>query len=270
MEYVTAQGVEVPALGFGTASRELDHDGHREAVRVALETGYRHIDTAQMYRNETAVGEAIAAANIDRDDLFITTKLDGGNRRRKAVLESTRESLDRLGIEYVDLLLIHYPNADVPHAETLRAMNDLRDDGLVRHIGVSNFSVTETREAVAASDAPVLTNQVKYHVRHRQDDLLRYCLEEDIILTAYTPVAEVIDDPALSEIGDRYDKTPAQIALRWLLQQPKVATPPQSGSPEHIRENFDVFDFSLTDDEMRELFALESPLGPDLAADIGL
>ncbi len=270
MEFVTVQGVEVPTLGFGTASRELDHDGHREAVRVALETGYRHIDTAQMYQNETAVGEAIANADVPREDLFVTTKLDGQNRAHDAVHESTRASLDRLGLSYVDLLLIHYPNADVPHAETLRAMNDLRDDGLVRHIGVSNFSVAETREAIAASTAPILTNQVKYHVRHRQDDLLAFCLENDVMVTAYTPVGDVIDEPKLEEIGARYGKTASQVALRWLIQQPNVSTPPQSGTEAHIRENFDVFDFELTAEEMRTLFHLEAPLDPDLAAALGL
>ncbi len=270
MESVTPRGVEIPALGFGTASRELDHDGHRRAVAAALETGYRHVDTAQMYDNERAVGEAIAASDVPRGDVFLVTKLDGENRSHDRVLASTRRSLDRLDTDYVDLLLIHYPNSDVSHAETLGAMNELRDDGLVRHLGVSNFSVAQTREAVAASDAPVVANQVEYNVRHRQDELLAYCIEADISLTAYTPVAPALDEPLLTEVGERHGKTPAQVALRWLLQQPMVSTPPQSASPAHIRENFGVFDFRLSDEEMRAIFELTGPLPDDLAARLGL
>jgi diketogulonate reductase-like aldo/keto reductase len=270
MEYVTVRGVEVPAVGFGTAARELDHEGHREAVATALAAGYRHLDTAQMYDNERAVGEAIAASDVDRGDLFVTTKLAGDNRAYDAAVASTRASLDRLGLDYVDLLLIHYPNDGVPHEETLRAMNDLRDDGLVCHLGVSNFSVEQLRAATDASDAPVLTNQVKYNVRHRRDDLLRFCVENEVMLTAYTPVAGLVDDPALAAVGDRHGKTPAQVALRWLIQQPTVSTPPQSSSPAHVRENFDVFDFELPAVEMRDLFALEGAPDDDLAAALGI
>ncbi|WP_436925970.1 aldo/keto reductase [Halosimplex amylolyticum] len=254
MEYVTVDGVDVPALGFGTARMDTDEE-RRRAVETALEAGYRHVDTAQSYGSEGAVGDALAASDVDREDVFVTTKLSGDNRAYDDVVESTGESLQRLGLDAVDLLLIHAPNDDVPLAETLDAMNELRDDGFVRHLGVSNFSVDQLREAMERSDAPILTNQVEYHVRERRDDLLSFCIEEDVMLTAYSPldVGGLAGDPMLAQIGDRVGKTAAQVAIRWLIQQPMVSAIPMSSSPEHIRSNFDVFDFQLTDDEMTEL-----------------
>ncbi|WP_415378981.1 aldo/keto reductase [Halosimplex sp. TS25] len=254
MEYVTANGVDVPALGFGTARMDTDEE-RRRAVETALDAGYRHVDTAQSYGSEGAVGDALAASDVDREDVFVTTKLSGDNRAYDDVVESTGESLQRLGLDAVDLLLIHSPNDDVPHEETLDAMNELRDDGFVRHLGVSNFSVDQLREAMELSEAPILTNQVEYHVRERRDDLLSFCVDEDVMLTAYSPldVGNLADDPMLAEIGDRVGKSAAQVAIRWLIQQPMVSAIPMSSSPEHIRANFDVFDFQLTDDEMEEL-----------------
>ncbi|MFC7141430.1 aldo/keto reductase [Halosimplex aquaticum] len=254
MEYVTVNGVDVPALGFGTARMDTDEE-RRRAVETALDVGYRHLDTAQSYGSEGAVGDALAASDVDREDVFVTTKLSGDNRAYDDVIESTGESLQRLGLDAVDLLLIHSPNDDVPHEETLDAMNELRDDGFVRHLGVSNFSVDQLREAMDLSDAPILTNQVEYHVRERRDELLSLCIEEDVMLTAYSPldVGDLADDPLLAQIGERVGKSAAQVAIRWLIQQPMVSTIPMSSSPEHIRANFDVFDFELTDDEMEEL-----------------
>jgi len=269
--HVTAAGVEVPALGFGTA-RMSDYEAEYRVVETALDAGYRHVDTAQIYGSEPAVGDALADSDLDREDVFLTTKLAGENRSYDAVFESTRESLEELRTAYVDLLLIHWPVDDVPTEETLRAMNDLRDDGLVRHVGVSNFSVPQLRDAREASDAPVLTNQVEYNVENRQDELLAYCIEEDVMLTAYSPlgVGELLDDETLGTVADRHDRTAAQVAIRWLLQQPMVATVPMSSSPAHVRENFDIFDFELSDAEMRELFSVGGDLDADLAARIGL
>ncbi|QLH75893.1 aldo/keto reductase [Halosimplex rubrum] len=261
MEYVTAAGVDVPALGFGTARMD-GHEERRRAVSAALDAGYRHVDTAQIYGSEPAVGEAVRESPVDREELFVTTKLSRDNRAYDDAVASTRASLDRLDTDYVDLLLVHSPNDDVPHAETLRAMNDCRDDGLVRHVGVSNFSVEQTREAMDASEAPILTNQVEYHVRKRRDDLLRFCVEEGVMLTAYSPldVGGLADDGALAEIGDRYGKTASQVALRWLVQQPMVSAIPMSSNPEHVRANVDVFDFELTADEMERLFDRGGPI----------
>ncbi|WP_276253286.1 aldo/keto reductase [Halomontanus rarus] len=268
---VITRGVEIPALGFGTARMD-DHDERVRAISAALEAGYRHLDTAQVYGSEPAVGEAIRESDVAREELFVTTKLADGNRAYDDVIDSVHESLEHLDMETIDLLLIHSPNDEVSHEETLDAMNELYEDGLVEHLGVSNFSVDQTREAVAHSEAPIVTNQVEYHVHHRQDDLLEYCIDEGMMLTAYSPlgVGDALDADVLREIGDRHGKTPAQVAIRWLLQQPQVSTIPMSSSPEHVRENFDVFDFELTGEEMRDVFRETGGLPDDLASKLDL
>ncbi|ADJ16599.1 aldo/keto reductase [Halalkalicoccus jeotgali] len=266
MEYITVDGIEVPALGFGTA-RMNGYDEQYRAVSTALEIGYRHLDTAQMYGSEEAVGSAIADTDLDREELFVTTKLAPGNRDTEAVHDSTAASLERLGMEYVDLLLIHSPNDGIDHEETIRAMNDLQEEGSVRHIGVSNFSVQQTAEAMKYSETPIVTNQVKYHPYKSQADLLAFCIDENVMLTAYSPLAvgDVSDDETLTAIGQRYNKSAAQVALRWLVQQPMVSAIPMSSSAEHIRENFDVFDFELNDEDVRAIFDLQDGLPDDLA-----
>jgi len=270
MQQITAGGATVPALGFGTARMDTDEERYR-AVSAALDAGYRHIDTAQVYGSEPAVGDAIADSGVDREELFVTTKLSGDNRTHDAVIESTHDSLDRLDTEYVDLLLIHSPDQEVSHEETLDAMNELVDDG-VRHVGVSNFSVEETRAAIEHSDAPILTNQVNYNVHERQDDLLAFCMDHDIVLTAYSPlgVGDCLDDEVLAGIAEEHEKTAAQVAIRWLLQQPLVSPIPMSSNPEHVRANADVFDFELTNDEMHELFAVGGELDDGLASQLGV
>ena len=271
MEYVTVEGVDVPALGFGTARMDTDEE-RRRAVSAALETGYRHIDTAQVYGSEGAVGDAVESSGVDREDLFVTTKLSGDNRGHDAVLDSTRESLERLQTDYVDLLLIHSPDQDAPISETIDAMNELRDDGLVRHVGVSNFSVEQLERAMEDSEAPILTNQVEYNPYNQQSELLRFCVDEEVMLTAYSPlsVGGVVDDETLAAIGEDHGKTAAQVAIRWLLQQPMVSTIPMSSEPEHIQSNFDVFDFELSGDEMRQVFEIGDGLDDELADAIGL
>ncbi|MEF8975890.1 MAG: aldo/keto reductase [Halapricum sp.] len=255
MEYETAQGVEVPAIGLGTW--QLTGADCRRAVETALEVGYRHLDTAQAYGNEHEVGDGIAASDVDREEIFLTTKLDTRNRSYQRVVDSTRASLDRLGTDYVDLLLIHQPNylTRASHEETLRAMTDLVDEELVRHVGVSNFGVEKLRAAREASAVPIFTDQVQYHPYWNQTELIDYCRVHDVLLTAYSPLARggVLDDRVLARIGNRYGKSPAQVALRWLLQQDGVVTVPKATSREHIEANLDVFDFWLTDAEMREI-----------------
>ena len=283
MEYVTPQGIEIPALGFGTARMESEAE-HRRAIDEALEAGYRHFDTAQRYGSEPVLGAAIADAPIQREDLFITTKLDDHNRAYDAVIESTMESIEHLGLDYLDLLLNHWPNPEYapPDAETIAAMNDLRDDGLVAHIGVANHSVDNLRHVIEISDAPILTAQERYNLLDRErarggrgdsdDDLRQFCIEKDVALVAYSPlgVGEVLNTATTVEIADRYEKTPAQVALRWLIQQPMVAAIPFSRSPTHIRENIEIFDFELSSAEMRELFALGESLDDGRAAILGM
>lgn len=270
MRTVSAGDVEIPALGFGTARMD-DHDIRVRAIEAALDAGYRHIDTAQVYGSEPAVGEALENSAVDREEVFVTTKLSDDNRAHDAVVDSVHDSVEKLGVETVDLLLIHSPNDEVSHEETLDAMNEVRDDGLVSHLGVSNFSVKQTREAEELSDAPIVTNQVEYHVEHRQDDLLEYCIENDVVLTAYSPlgVGDLLDNETLGEIAESHGKTPAQVAIRWLLEQPQVSPIPMSSSPEHVRENYEIFDFELSEEERRELFDVGGDLPAELADALG-
>ena len=246
---VTVQGVDVPALGLGTW-RLADEDCRR-AVSTALELGYRHIDTAQAYGNEREVGDALAASEVDREEVFLTTKLATGNRAYDGVLRSTEESLAKLGTAYVDLLLIHNPFQRRPVEETLRAMDELVDEGKVRRIGVSNFDVDRLHAAREAAEHELLTDQVQFNPYWDQTPLLDYCEIHDLVLTAYSPLGHggVIDDPVLAEVGERYGKSPAQVAIRWCLQHPNVAVIPKATSREHIAENADVFDFELSDAE---------------------
>lgn len=268
-EFVTVGGVEVPALGFGTA--RIRGEDCVEAVRDALAVGYRHLDTARMYDNERQVGAGIEAAGIDREELFLTTKLHPRNLASEDVRRTARESLSRLETAYVDLLLIHAPSDDVPIGETVGAMNELQEEGAVRHVGVSNFPIEELEAAMAASATPVLTNQIEYHPRRDRRDHLRFCVENDVLLTAYSPlgVGDVLDDPVLESVGEGYGKTPAQVALRWLLQQPMVAAIPKAASPEHRRENWDVFDFELGPAEMERVFEAHVGLDGEFRALLG-
>ncbi len=251
-----ADGTAVPRLGFGTF--QLSGEEAYRSVATALDVGYRHVDTAQGYANEAEVGRALAGSNIDRDEVFVTTKLKPSNARATAVRSSTVDSLNALGTDYVDLLLLHWPAEHVaPLAETLEAMTSLRDDSLVREIGVSNFP---SKMLVRAYElAPVVTDQMEHHPYlgvPKVEEVLRV---RGGFLTGYSPLAQgaVVDDAVLKELAIAHDVTPAQVTLRWMLQRPGVVTIPKSGTPERIRSNFDVFDFELSDDEMARIDALE-------------
>lgn len=269
MEYVSVHGVEVPALGLGTA--RMKGDECRDTVEAALDLGYRHIDTAQMYDNEEAVGDAIADSTVDREDVFLVTKILRDNLSYEDVLRSFSESLARLQTEYVDLLLIHAPSRTVPIEASLRAMNELQAQGRVEHIGVSNFSVDQMQDAIDASETPILTNQVEYHPFERQDDVLEFCIESDVMLTAYSPLNKGdLSHPTLAEIGSQKGKTPAQVALRWLLQQDTVSAIPKAARRTHLKENLDVFDFRLTSEEMEQVFQLDRGLQTRLRSLLGI
>lgn len=270
MEHAEVRGVDVPKVGFGTAT--MKGEECREAVEDALNQGYRHVDTAQMYGNEDAVGEAVERSEVPREGVFLATKLDRPNLAREDVFSSFDRSLDRLGTDYVDLLLIHAPSRSVPVEETLGAMDELVDDGRVRHLGVSNFSVAETLEAIEASRHGLLTNQVEYNPFHSQDELLEFCMESDLVLTAYSPLAQgrVQGNDVLREIGERHGKTEAQVALRWLVQQQNVVAIPKAASPEHRRQNLDIFDFELSPDEMERVFELQGGLAHRVRDALGL
>jgi 2,5-diketo-D-gluconate reductase B len=244
-----APGLEIPRLGFGTFL--LDGDDAYRSVRTALETGYRHVDTAQGYRNEAEVGRAVADSAVDRDEVFVTTKIKPGNAAAPEVRRSTEESLRQLGMDRVDLLLLHWPAEHVaPLEETLEAMVTVRDDGLTRAIGVSNFPSAMLRRAYEI--APIVTDQVEHHPFLSVRPIERVLEEHGGFLTAYSPIAkgEVMADPTLIDIGDAHGVSPIQVTLRWMLQRPAVVAIPKSGTEERIRANFDVFGFELTDEEM--------------------
>ncbi len=253
MEYVRVQGAEVPAIGLGTW--KLTGEQCYETVSTALELGYRHVDTAQYYGNERQVGRAIADADVDREDVFLTTKIKPTDASRRDCIEAARESLDRLGVDYVDLLLLHWPNPLVDVEETLSGMAQLREEGSIRHAGVSNFSKRRLQRARHVSPIPILTNQVGFHPHRPRRELLSYCQDYDTMLTAYSPLAHggLIDEDVLRAIGGKYDKSAVQVALRWAVQHHNVAVIPKATSREHLAENVDVFDFTLTDDEMRRI-----------------
>jgi 2,5-diketo-D-gluconate reductase B len=244
----------IPEIGFGTWrlwGRDCD-----EAVADALAAGYRHVDTAAMYENEAEVGRGLRAGGVDRSDVWLTTKVWRDQLDPEPLRASLEGSLRRLGVEQVELLLIHWPNPEVPLERTLTAMTALREEGKTREIGVSNFPSKLFREALDL--APVIVNQVEYHPYLSQEALLRVCAERDVELTAYRPLGkgEVAHDPVLHEIAEAHGKTAAQVALRWLIEQPPVSAVAKSGSPERRRENLDVFDFKLSTDERARIHAL--------------
>ena len=251
---IEVQGTRVPALGFGTwlVTGEDAADG----VRDALEIGYRQIDTARAYENEREVGRGIAASGVARDEIFLTTKVPHDEATADEVERAAEQSLERLGVDRLDLLLLHWPNADVPLEETLSAMNAVREDGRTRHIGVSNFPTGLLKQALEL--APIFCNQVEYHPFLDQERLLEVAREHDVLITAYSPLAhgKVPSDPTLTRIGESHGKTAGQVALRWLLDQPGVSPIPKASSHERRAENFDVFDFELSPDERDEIAKL--------------
>lgn len=256
MEYVEIFNERIPVLGIGTW--KMRGRGCRRSVLSALEMGYRHIDTAEFYRNEREVGQAVNESGVDREDLFLTTKAWSNHFERDAVQQACEDSLKRLGVEYIDLYLMHHPSDTVPLEETLAGMQRLAEQGKTRYIGVSNFSVTRLDRARSISDVPILTNQVEYHPFRQRNKLLAYCQEHDVLLTAYSPLDRggVMRDRTLQSIGEKYGKTPAQVALRWLIQKDHVITIPKASSKEHQRINMEVFDFELRAEEMNEIDAL--------------
>ncbi|MFB6245303.1 MAG: aldo/keto reductase [Candidatus Nanohaloarchaea archaeon] len=270
MKEIEVDGTDVPALGLGTWQSK---GGECEkAVRKALNLGYRHVDTAQVYGNEKEVGRGIEASEVDREEIFLTTKVWRDSLDPEKLKQSVEESLEMLQTEYVDLLLIHWPFPDLDLEGALREMEDLVDEGKTRRIGVSNFTAGQLDRAREISDATIFTNQVEYHPFLDQSRLLERCRETDTVLTAYSPLArgEVLGNDTLKEIGERHGKSPAQVALRWHLQQDMVAAIPKATGEKHIEENLDVFDFRLTEDEIQTIHGLardDRKVDPEFAPD---
>jgi 2,5-diketo-D-gluconate reductase B len=254
MEYQTIKGEKVPALGLGTW--RLSGEECRRTVERALALGYRHIDTAQMYRNEDEVGKGMHRSGVNREEVFLTTKVWPSDFSYERTIETTHESLKRLRTDRVDLLLMHWPSRGVPLEETLGAMRELQEEGSVRHIGVSNFPPSMVEDA--ARHAEIFCNQVEYHLYEAQDELLEQAMEMDYLLTAYRPLSKgtILNNETLRNIAEAHGKTPAQVALRWLIQQEKVAAIPKATSEDHLKNNLDVFDFELSEEEMDRISGL--------------
>lgn len=243
---VSARGVEVPSLGLGTW--QLTGAACVEAVRHALDLGYRHLDTARMYRNEAQVGQGLRASGVDRSAVWITTKVWRDDVRPERLERAAEDSLRRLGTDYVDLLLLHWPVRSVPLAAQLEGLVRVRERGLIRQLGVSNYDAVLLREAAAL--APVFCDQVEYHPFRDQSAVLAACDQLDVVPVAYSPLAQgaAHDDPVLTAIGAVHGKTGAQVALRWIVEQ-GVAAIPRSRSAANRASNLDIFDFALTADE---------------------
>lgn len=258
---VKANGANIPAIGLGTW--DLRGEICEKRIVDALAMGYRHIDTAAMYDNEVAVGNGIRAGETPREEVFLTTKVWHDNAGDGPFQRSVEASLKRLDLDYVDLVLMHWPDPGTPIAETMGALADLKRRGLTRHIGVSNFTVDLLKQAVSCSNEPLAVNQVEYHPFLDQSAVLAECARHGVALTAYSPLAkgQVFSDPLIAEIARTHGKNAGQVGLRWLVQQEGVVAIPRSSRMERIAEFIAIDDFALTDDEMRRISSLGSAAG---------
>lgn len=250
---VLNNGVEMPVIGLGTW--QLTGKTCEKAVKDAILLGYNHIDTADFYGNHKEVGNAIKG--IDRKKLFITTKVWYDNLKYDDVLASCDRALKELNTNYIDLYLIHWPNKSIHFKETFEALKKLYDDGKVRAIGVSNFTIGHIEEAKKVCNVPISVNQVEFHTFLYQKELLLYCKKNNIVLTAYSPLArgKVNDDKIIIELAKRHNKTPGQIALRWLIEK-NIVVIPKASSFEHLKENLEIFDFKLKKEDITTLDSL--------------
>lgn len=260
-------GVGIPQLGFGVF--QVPPEDTQEVVELALDAGYRHIDTAGAYRNEKGVGAAIAASGLAREDLFVTTKLWNSEQGFETTLAAFEKSLDRLGFEYVDLYLIHWPvPSEDRFVDTWRAFERIHGEGRARTIGVSNFRVEDLERLEAETEVRPTVNQIELHPRLQQAELRAWHAGHGVVTEAWSPLAqgELLDDETIVAIADRHGKTPAQAILRWHLQLGNVVFP-KSVTAERIRENIELFDFELSDAEMAEFERLDrgERIGPDPA-----
>jgi len=260
-------GVEIPQLGFGVY--QIEPEETVEAVSHALRTGYRHIDTAQMYRNEKEVGQAIAESGIDRADIFVTTKLANDKHDFDAALAAFDQSLADLRLDRVDLFLIHWPLptvGDGNYVETWKALERIYTDGRARSIGVSNFQPHHLRKLHADAGIRPAVNQIELHPYLTQDELRAFDADHEIATEAWSPIAQgaVLSDPTILELARTYGKTPAQVVLRWHLQLGNIVFP-KSVTPGRVRENFDIFDFEISTGDLGLISALNKSerIGPD-------
>jgi diketogulonate reductase-like aldo/keto reductase len=258
MQVVEANGARIPTLGMGTMT--LKGDVGVSAVSAALKLGYRHLDTAERYGNEAEVGEGLRASGVDRKDVFLTTKVYWDKLAPVDFEQSFDDSLKKLQLPWVDLLLIHWPSKTVPLADTMPVLCEAKRDGRAKHIGVANFTLPLIEEAVRLATEPLVTNQIEAHPYLDQSKVIAACRKHGISITAYCPLArgKVPGDAALAAIGNQHGKTASQVALRWLVQQ-GIAVIPRSSKTERLAENMALFDFALSDAEMAEIGKLKRP-----------
>jgi diketogulonate reductase-like aldo/keto reductase len=257
MRYATLPlGDKMPMLGLGTWT--LKGQEAYDAVQAAIEAGYTHIDTAEAYGNHKQIGSALQDLKVDRGELFVTSKVWRENLRYDDCLAACDESLRDLQMDYLDLFLIHWPNESIPMEETFRALTELQEQGKIRNVGVSNFTIDHLQEAKEITDTAIATDQVEYHPWMNQNGLLNYCKRHDIAITAYSPLArgKVLNDDHLQELAERAEMSVAQMALTWLLEKGMVVIP-RSSSEEHLRQNLRIFDLSLPDKVVEELEAVD-------------
>jgi methylglyoxal/glyoxal reductase len=255
-------GVDMPWVGFGTFKVE-NGEVTKEAVKKALEVGYRHIDTAMIYGNEVSVGEAIKESGVPREEIFVTTKVWNADRGYETTLEAFETSLNKLGLEYIDLYLIHWPKDK--NIETWKALEKLYKENKIKAIGVSNFKVHHLEELMANTEIVPMVNQVECHPQYPQDELKKFCDQHKIVLTAWGPLmqGQIFDKEIMKEIAKKYNKTVAQVALKWQLQRGIIVIP-KSITPERIESNVDLFDFELTQEDMERIAELKGDrIGPD-------
>jgi len=259
MPVVAAAGANIPQLGVGTW--QLRGQVCARIVSEALALGYRHVDTAQGYANETEVGEGIAHSAIPREELFITTKVQPQLMGAKDLPNSVDESLRKLRIDKIDLLLLHWPNPEIPLAESIAALNAVQQDGRVRHIGLSNFTSKLLAEAWQLTKVPFAAEQIEYHPYLDQHVMLAALRERQMAIVAYCPLAlgRIVGDPVIEAIAKAHGRSSAQVALRWLSQQPGVVAIPKTSHAERLKENLGALDFTLTDSEMQRLSSLTRP-----------
>ena len=257
MHLVEANGARIPALGLGTWT--LKGEECRRMVEAALAVGYRHIDTAAMYGNEDAVGAGLRASTVPRDEIFLTTKIWPTDIGPGDLERAAEASLRRLGVDHVDLLLIHWPNLEISLRRSIGALNAVRKAGMARHIGVSNFPSALLRQAAAFSEAPLVCNQVEYHPYLSQRKLQEVTRELGMAMVSYCPLhrgGDLFEEPVVKNIAHWHGKTPAQVILRWHIQQPGVVAIPRTTKPERLAENFAIADFTLAMSEMTAISGL--------------
>ena len=257
MNYIEAKGARFPALGFGTW--DIRGKVCRRMVAAALGMGYRHVDTAESYENEEEVGAGIRDSGVDRDAIYLVSKIKPDGYAKDEVPRRCDAALKRLGVDHLDLYLMHRPNDGIPMGETLEAMAALKEAGKTRAIGVSNFTTRHLREAIETHGADLLCNQVEHHPYLAQDRVKAVLRQHGVLLAAYCPIArgKVMDDPVLQEIGAAHGKAPTQVALRWLLDQDGVFALVRTSQEAHCRSNFEIFDFALSDAERAAIDALK-------------